>query len=230
MAVGALDKLAPCSKTLRALFSVSEPMDLYFSRRRFLETSFYVPSDVTLSDGTRELEEVYSVSTTVRKHSILPDVTTIEYVGGLDEEKHHTVATIEWRWPSVEKSFIRMDGWDMPMRLSEFLVKEKAFNWCALVSLYIIHIDCGEGSDFKFTFGEDVLRWKMSPCKAPTVCALHPLYFASLTRALFSSSTLINARSLGLITTLTACVRVAKPCASSLDVFSLTQRFSQTKT
>lgn len=109
-------------------------MDLYFSRRRFLETSFYVPSDVTLSDGTRELEEVYSVSTTVRKHSMLPDVTTIEYVGNPDVEKHYVVATIEWRWPSAEKSFILMEGWEAPLRLDEFIVKEKAFRWCAVLS------------------------------------------------------------------------------------------------
>ena len=100
-------------------------MDLYFSRRRFLSTSFYCPSDVTLTDGTRALESVYRVSTTVRRHSILPDVTTITYVGAPDAEKHYVVATIEWRWPSVEKSFIRFEGWDAPVRLSEFLVRQR---------------------------------------------------------------------------------------------------------
>ena len=90
-------------------------MDLYFSRRSFLSTSFYCSSDTTLMDGTRALEAVYRVSTTIRRHSILPDVTTIPYVGTPDAEKHYITATIVWRRPSVEKSFIRMDGWEVPV-------------------------------------------------------------------------------------------------------------------
>lgn len=115
-----------CLEYLLPLSRLHEPdMDLYFSRRRFLETSFYCSSTFTLTDGTHALDEIYRVSTTVKRCSILPDVTTIEYVGGLDEEKHHVVATIEWNWPSVDKSFITMDGWKSTLKLSEFLVKEK---------------------------------------------------------------------------------------------------------
>ncbi|KAL5524759.1 hypothetical protein ACEPAF_9905 [Sanghuangporus sanghuang] len=85
-------------------------MDLYFSRRRFFETSFHAPSGRGEKDGFSDLREIYRVSTTVRRRSIFPDTTTIEHVAPEDEEKHHIVATIWWGWPSQIASIIEIDG------------------------------------------------------------------------------------------------------------------------
>ncbi|EJC98945.1 uncharacterized protein FOMMEDRAFT_31512 [Fomitiporia mediterranea MF3/22] len=97
-------------------------MDLYFSRRRFFQTSFHAPASKTESGERGRLKEVYRVSTTVRKNSIFPDVTTIEFVGAEDEEKHYVVATIEWKWPSQASSVIEID--DKRMTLKEFMKRE----------------------------------------------------------------------------------------------------------
>lgn len=85
-------------------------MDLFFSRRRFFETSFHAPSGKNEQDGLSDLKEVYRVVTTVRRRSIFPDTTTIEYIAPEDEEKHRVVATISWGWPSQIASIIEIDG------------------------------------------------------------------------------------------------------------------------
>ena len=98
-------------------------MDLYFSRRRFFETSFHAAIGKS-EDGFKELNEVYRVSTTVRKHSIFPHITKIEYVATEGEESH-LVAEIEWRWPSQIGSVITIYG--EKHTLHDFLKKEGLF-------------------------------------------------------------------------------------------------------
>ena len=95
-------------------------MDLYFSRRRLLQTSFFTPLSNSHIQG--QLKETYRVGTTVRKGSILPDTTTIEYVGAEDEEKHYTVATVDWCWPCQSSSSVEIDGKRLPIK--EFLKRE----------------------------------------------------------------------------------------------------------
>lgn len=97
-------------------------MDLYFSRRRLFETSLHMPCAKSTQNGLSDLKEIYSISTTVREHSIMPDVTTIEYVGTEDKEKHYTVATIKWSWPSQASSFIEING--QRLALSDFMKRE----------------------------------------------------------------------------------------------------------
>ena len=106
-------------------------MDLYFSRRRFFQTGFYAPHQKTSKEQTNnaaQFEEIYRVSTTVRKGSILPDTTTIEYVGSEDYEKHYVVATIEWHWPSQTSSIIEIDGNRLPLK---FFMKREGLLRCA---------------------------------------------------------------------------------------------------
>ena len=95
-------------------------MDLYFSRRRLFQTSFHA---ATKSEAdVKELKEMYRITTTKSRFSIVPDTTTIEYVGADDEEKHYTVATIHWRWPSPASSYI--DFGDKTYPLDLFLKRE----------------------------------------------------------------------------------------------------------
>lgn len=110
-------------------------MDLYFSRRRFLETSFHASIGKNPEENLKELSEVYRVRTTVRKHSIFPHITTIEYVA-TEGEDNHTVATIEWRWPSQIGSVIEIDG--KKFMLQDFLKKEGWFKW-AVASVINVH-------------------------------------------------------------------------------------------
>ena len=72
--------------------------------------------------GGKELKEMYRITTTKSKYGIVPDTTTIEYVGAEDEEKHDTVATIHWRWPSQIASYIEIG--DKMYPLSLFLKRE----------------------------------------------------------------------------------------------------------
>ena len=95
-------------------------MDLYFSRRRFFQTSFHAATKS--ESGVKDLKEMYRITTTKGKYSIVPDITTIEYVGASDEEKHYTVATIHWRWPSPAASYI--DFGDKAIPLDLFLKRE----------------------------------------------------------------------------------------------------------
>ena len=57
---------------------MSKMMSLYFSRRRFFETSFYAPNVKNYEDGFYDLAEVYHVSATVHGLSIFPGTITIE--------------------------------------------------------------------------------------------------------------------------------------------------------
>lgn len=95
-------------------------MDLYFSRRRFLNTSFYTPvNDAGLGYSNNKqkedlkLKEVYRVTTTKSAWSLFPECTYIKYVGGAkegteEEEKEYDVAKITWRWPSQDASYIEL--------------------------------------------------------------------------------------------------------------------------
>ena len=98
-------------------------MDLYFSRRRFFETSFHAPCGESSEEGLQDLTEVYRVSTSVRKRSIFPESTTIEYVAAKDEEKHEVVARIGWRWPSQIASIIEIG--DQRFMLKDFLKRDE---------------------------------------------------------------------------------------------------------
>ena len=100
-------------------------MDLYFSRRRFLNTSFYAPCAYSNVDGTSPLKELYRVTTTKRSSSFFPEETFIEYVGAEDEDKHYVVAKITWKWPSQDASFIEIDG--KTFKLNEFLKRGSGF-------------------------------------------------------------------------------------------------------
>lgn len=93
-------------------------MQLYFSKRRFFETSFYIPNADVDGEGTVSLRAAYRMSTTVRRKSIFPDVTTILRI----EREGYTekvVARIIWNWPSQESSMVEIDG--MLIKLCEFL-------------------------------------------------------------------------------------------------------------
>lgn len=100
-------------------------MDLYFSRRRFLNTSFYTPRFRCGADRTSSLKEMYRVTTTKRPNSFMPDTSFIEYVGAEDEDKHYVVAKITWKWPSQDASFIEID--DKVFKLNEFLKRGAGF-------------------------------------------------------------------------------------------------------
>lgn len=95
-------------------------MDLYFSRRRFLNTSFYAPVNAAgLGNSSNKrseelkLKEVYRVTTTKSAWSLFPEYTYIKCVGGAkegreEEEKEYDVARITWRWPSQDVSYIEL--------------------------------------------------------------------------------------------------------------------------
>lgn len=95
-------------------------MDLYFSRRRFLNTSFYTPVNTAGPGNSNKkqaeelkLKEVYRVITTKSTWSLFPESTYIRYVRGTkedreEEEKEYDVAKITWRWPSQDASYIEL--------------------------------------------------------------------------------------------------------------------------
>lgn len=95
-------------------------MDLYFSRRRFLNTSFYTPVNTAGPGNSNKkqaeelkLKEVYCVITTKSTWSLFPESTYIRYVRGTkedreEEEKEYDVAKITWRWPSQDASYIEL--------------------------------------------------------------------------------------------------------------------------
>lgn len=95
-------------------------MDLYFSRRRFLNTSFYTPVNAAgLGNSNNrqkedlKLNEIYRVTTTKSAWSLFPERTYIKYVGGTEEgrkeeKKEYDVAKITWRWPSQDASYIEL--------------------------------------------------------------------------------------------------------------------------
>lgn len=95
-------------------------MDLYFSQRRFFQTSFHAATKGAA--GGKELKEIYRIITTKSRYGIVPETTIIDYVGAEDEEKHYTVATIHWRWPSPVSSYIIIGGRTCPLDL--FLRRE----------------------------------------------------------------------------------------------------------
>lgn len=125
-------------------------MDLYFSRRRFLNTSFYMPvNSAGLGNSNNKqkedskLKEVYRVITTKSAWSLFPECTYIRYVGGTkegreEEEKEYDVAKITWRWPSQEASYIELfrvggkeggkgDEKAVVMKLNELLKRGEGF-------------------------------------------------------------------------------------------------------
>ena len=93
----------------------NEVMDLYFSRRRIFQTSVHAP--IKGITGGKEFKEMYRITTTKNKRSIVPDTTIIEYVGAEDEEKHYVVAIIHWAWPAMASSYIDIGGQTYPLNL-----------------------------------------------------------------------------------------------------------------
>ena len=115
-------------------------MNLYFSRLRLFEASFYIAEDEPRvadtkeragTDETRLVREIYRVTTTVRKHSIFPEITTIEYFDHTnpisdklkEDGPGKVVAVISWNWPSQDSIIINIGG--KVMKLNEFLKSDK---------------------------------------------------------------------------------------------------------